>query len=214
MIKTPRPKKVIPLDIPPKIEGVDAWLVFGLDLSLSRTGWATMQIRNNGPKTSMEFLGAGSIKPELASTPIWTRSVLIGKGLLTVLCSSEVRGLLAQGAGCIFSFETPTPYNDFLTSLSRVVHAVLFTENSLFMHARSFPYLLSVNASTLRSLMGLIQRGAKNKKENIVKAYEFMDKSRFPGLDTDSCDAVLLSIVGGYVASILLGHSDEVPPTS
>jgi hypothetical protein len=54
--------------------------------------------------------------------------------------------------------------------------------------------------------------GAKNKVENIAKAYTFLDKERYPNLDSDSCDGVLMAMMARHVASILLGFREEVPP--
>jgi hypothetical protein len=70
--------------------------------------------------------------------------------------------------------------------------------------------ILMTNAATLRSLMGLYRKG-NNKGENIARAYDFIDKEAYPQLDSDACDAVLLSMVARHVASILLGFPDTVP---
>ena len=72
-------------------------------------------------------------------------------------------------------------------------------------------YTLLVNASTLRNMMHLTQRGVKNKKENIARAYDFLKKDEFPEVDSDACDAVLLAMVGRYVCSIFTGFPNEVP---
>jgi hypothetical protein len=105
--------------------------------------------------------------------------------------------------------ETPTPMNDFLTSLNRVVTSVLFSETSI-LHKYKV-WTLSVNASTLRSAMGLIQRGAGNKKENIERAFSFIPLIEYPGLDSDSCDGVLLTQMGIYAALILQEKIESVP---
>jgi len=59
--------------------------------------------------------------------------------------------------------------------------------------------------------MHLTQRGPKNKGENILRAFDFIDKAKFPELDSDACDAVLMAMVGRHVCSILLGYPEEVP---
>ena len=59
--------------------------------------------------------------------------------------------------------------------------------------------------------MRLTQRGPKNKRENIIRAFDFIDKAKFPELDSDACDAVLMAMVGRHVCSVLLGHPEEVP---
>jgi hypothetical protein len=116
--------------------------------------------------------------------------------------------------------EQPTPQNDFLVALNRVLHITLLEE------IRNFPafvtgglpfefaevQVLHTNPRTLRSLMGLTKTGNKNKVENQVKAHEFLDDPKaFPQLDTDACDAVLLAMMGRFTASILLGLEAEVP---
>jgi len=205
----PKDKQPATLSIPPPIQGTDHWLVFGLDLSLSRTGWAVLHVKKDGDKTQAKFLRAGSVKPETANAPVWVRSVLVSRGLVKILLSSEVEALLDHGAGVIFAFEAATPRNDFLTSISRVAHSVLFAAESRF--ASGPVRILSVNANTLRSLMHLTKRGAKNKSENILRAFDFIDKTEFPELDGDACDAVLMAMVGRHACSVLLGHSEEVP---
>ncbi|RZU41103.1 hypothetical protein BDD14_2599 [Edaphobacter modestus] len=67
------------------------------------------------------------------------------------------------------------------------------------------------NASTLRSLMGLTKKGASNKVENVEKAYSYLDQGKYPNLDTDACDAVLMAMMARYSAAILLGHPEGVP---
>jgi Asp-tRNA(Asn)/Glu-tRNA(Gln) amidotransferase B subunit len=59
--------------------------------------------------------------------------------------------------------------------------------------------------------MNLTKTGAKNKGENIARAYEYLDKTAYPKLDTDACDAVLLSMMARHTCSILMGFPDEVP---
>jgi hypothetical protein len=59
--------------------------------------------------------------------------------------------------------------------------------------------------------MGLSKTGRKNKAENILRAYDFIDREKFPRLDPDSCDAVLLAMMGRYTASLLLERGREVP---
>jgi hypothetical protein len=155
----------------------------------------------------------GSAKPDKiedehhSRTTLWIRSKLIAMFLREFL-------KLTQGdkrTGLIISMEYPTPTNDFLVALNRIIHVVLFDDKSLeskFGEVR----ILTTNASTLRSLMGLKQRGAKNKQENILKAYEYVDNQTYPELDSDACDAVLMAVMGRYAATIMLGKSDQIPP--
>ncbi len=219
-----RPKKPVPIEIPPWMRDVDAWLVVGLDPSLSRTGYALSLIKQDSEptKTAIEWLAVGSVKPDSAANPIWVRGKamalylqqVIGKWADNAICPlhfSDAGGapLLKKRVGLLVSLEFPTPMNDFLVALNRIIHLVFFEGD---FHKRfAAVRVLSTNAATLRSLMGLTMRGAKNKKENILRAYSFVDRATWPSLDTDSCDAVLLSIMGHYAATIMLGLGDNVP---
>lgn len=206
-----KPKKVVPLQIPPLVSQT-RWIVVGLDLSLSRTGWSVMMVERHPDtpdSTVAHFLRVGSIKPDNASDPIWVRSSLIGRGLMQIIMTPDIQEWFALGAGLILAFEAPTPRNDFLTSLNRIVHSVFFAEHSPFTNVPL--RILSVNASTLRSVMGLTKTGPKNKSENITRAYDFVQREQFPQLDSDSCDAVLLGMMGRHTASIMLGCAGELP---
>lgn len=199
---------------------VDQWLVFGLDPSLSRTGYALMHVYPTCYEagdsfvscTGMKWLSVGSVKPEETSNPEWLRSKGIALYLREHLEEVADR-VLASGCknlGLIISTEFPTPMNDWLVPLNRIMHVVFF-ETELWQKFATVR-VLTTNASTLRSVMNLTQRGASNKKENIARAYEYIDINKFPSLDTDSCDAVLLAIMAEYASSIFLGNSSEVPP--
>jgi hypothetical protein len=115
----------------------------------------------------------------------------------------------AANLGLIISMEYPTPMNDFLVALNRIIHLVFF-ETDLWKKFATVR-VLTTNAATLRSLMNLTKKGAKNKAENIDRAYEYIDKAAYPKLDTDACDAVLLSMMARHTAAIFLGHPEEVP---
>lgn len=215
MPRVKKEKKPIELRIPAPNSAITSWVVFGLDPSVSRTGFAIKGVYKNadGPIIS-EWLSIGSAKPDKieddtrdSRTTLWIRSkeiALFLREFLKLVPSNKSTGL-------IISMEYPTPQNDFLVALNRILHVIFFEDGTL---ADKFGEIriLTTNASTLRSLMGLKQRGAKNKAENIEKAYTFCDKQTYPELDTDSCDAVLMAMMGQYTASIMLGKHDEVPP--
>ena len=212
---------------------MDQWLVFGLDLSLSRTGWSALHVKKTSDQTEAKFLKIGSIKPESTKAPVWVRSKLIAKGLMDTLLTPAVRKILnTPNTGVLFVFEASTPKNDFLNGISQVVRSEFFTDHALVSYMENTPdkgdmhtcnspeccsvdakyiYTLLVNASTLRNMMHLTQRGVKNKKENIARAYDFLKKDEFPEVDSDACDAVLLAMVGRYVCSIFTGFPNEVP---
>lgn len=219
---TAKVKKVIPLAIPPKIDDVDAWLVVGLDPSMSRTGYAlSVIVPQLCPDVAQpilvptkHWLDVGSVKPADAGEPIWIR----GKAMALYLQDTIRKALMLAGrhhpgvvlrVGLIISMEYPTPMNDFLVALNRIIHLVFF-EGDLYRQFAAVR-ILTVNAATMRSLMNLKMRGAANKKENILRAYEYIPRNHWPSLDTDSCDATLFTIIGEYTASIMLGYPESVP---
>jgi len=203
--------KVIPLDIPAKMDDVDSWLVVGLDPSLSRTGYAIMVVHSKAtePLPVALWQDVGSVKPSEAKEPIWVR----GKAMALHLRETIAKAFTLIGSptrmGLIISMEYPTPMNDFLVALNRIIHLVFF-EGDFYKQFAAIR-VLTVNAATMRSLMNLKMRGASNKKENILRAYEYINKSRWPSLDTDSCDAVLHAVIAKHVAAIMLGFPDSVP---
>jgi len=240
--------KPVLLVYPTPLQGIGQWLVYGLDPSMSRTGYALMRVtlpedplkcmpcqhpgclshashpcegcgRLGGLyPTQAEWVEVGSVKAERASDPIWIRGKGMALHLKEVLVSRgpglhRQMGLpdgLPEPTGLLISMEFPTPMNDFLVALNRIIHLVFF-ENSQVTDRFKTARVLATNAATLRSVMGLSRTGRKNKAENILRAYDFIDKSRFPRLDPDSCDAVLLAMMGRYTASILLDRGREVP---
>jgi len=240
--------KPVLLVYPTPLQGIGQWLVYGLDPSMSRTGYALMRVtlpedplkcmpcqhpgclsHASHPcegcgslgglyPTQAEWVEVGSVKAERASDPIWIRGKGMALHLKEVLVSRgpglhRQMGLpdgLPEPTGLLISMEFPTPMNDFLVALNRIIHLVFF-ENSQVTDRFKTARVLATNAATLRSVMGLSRTGRKNKAENILRAYDFIDKSRFPRLDPDSCDAVLLAMMGRYTASILLDRGREVP---
>lgn len=204
-MRTPRPRKEVPLEIPPKMEGIDSWLVVGIDPSLSRTGYAIMYVHSAAAGQRL-WQDVGSIKPSDAGDPIWVRGKAMALYLRETISRAYALISKPEKTGLLISMEYPTPMNDFLVALNRIIHLVFFDGDfyKQFANIR----ILTTNASTLRSMMGLTMRGSKNKKENILKAYEFIPRSIWPSLDTDSCDAVLLAMMGQYASSVMLGIQD------
>lgn len=211
--RAPKVEKPIELTLPPHAEGIDRWVIFGLDPSLSRTGFAVMHITKGEDRSAAKWLEVGSMKPEDSSDPVWVRSKSTALALRDKLASVIEQHLKDEDfsrTGLIISFEAPTPNNDFLTSISRILHLILFDEGSpTSLFART--HVQMTNAATLRRLMGLVQRGNSNKKENVARAYTFLDQGSYPNLDTDACDAVLMSMMARYSAAILMGFSHTIP---
>jgi hypothetical protein len=212
--------KEIPLQIPGPIQEIKEWVILGLDPSLSRTGYSLMRVVPAEVKgTVASWVGAGSIKPDAIEnmspqTTIWIRCKLIALYLRKIFENQIVKwqtdGVDTKKIGLIVALEAPPPQNDYLASIHRAIHTTLF-EGSFLADNFGQIYILYVNASTLRSLMKLTQRGPKNKAENIARAYDFISKEVYPELDPDSCDAVLVAMVARHVASVVMGSPSEVP---
>ena len=218
--KEPKP---IQLKIPPKVEGIDRWIVFGLDPSLSRTGYSMMLVEPDENGTHAKWLAVGSVKPDNSSDPVWVRSkaiALAARERLESYVNSETAADpdCLKHTGLIISFEAPTPGNDWLSTISRILHLVFFESANTDCYPEggvcsefAKVHVQMTNAATLRRLMGLTERGRANKKENIALAYTFLNKESYQNLDSDACDAVLMAMMAKYSASILLGFPDSVP---
>lgn len=214
------PKAPIVLNIPPAMTDVSHWLIMGLDPSLSCTGFAFMHVTPNSQSTSeAEWLDVGSCKPEETKNPVWLRAKLMASFLKQKLeevslplCNDWLTHMddAQRTLGLMVVMEAPTPTDDFLNRVNAVFHEHLFSDGELFRRFRHIR-ILTINASTLRSLMGLYTKG-NNKGENIKRAYDFLDKTLYPNLDGDACDAVMLTMVARSASSVFLGMPDEVQP--
>lgn len=211
--RAPKPKPPVELAIPEPVPGISKWLVLGLDPSLSRTGYSLMLVERDGEGTKAKWLEVGSLKPDDTGDLAWVRSRAISlalRGILNKTIRDHELQYDAAHTGLIISYEQPTPGNDFLSTINRILNLTFFemeSEVHMFAQVR----VQSTNAATLRSLMGLTQKGAKNKKENVSKAYTFLDQGRYPNLDSDACDSILMSMMARYSAAILMGRPQNVP---
>jgi hypothetical protein len=229
-------KEPTPLLVPQPDTHIKRWIVVGLDPSMSRTGFTLLDVRpalahtpEEGPYTDAIWLAAGSIKPEFQEADLHSRNTIWIRGKAIATYLREVVKSVAPPkknpndlhicnlpeccrpeVGLIISMEFPTPRNDYLVALNRIIHLIFFEDGELTELFGDIRFLIT-NASTLRSLMGLTQKGSKNKVENILKAYEFIDKSRYPQLDSDACDAVLLAMMARHAASVMMGITSEIP---
>jgi len=237
MPRAAKVKELTPLLFPDPNSRIKRWVILGLDPSVSRTGFALLDVRpalahtpEEGPYTDARWLAAGSAKPDKidddlldARTTVWIRAKAVALYLREVIKSvapprksnDERYGDFDQApaksdVGLIISMEYPTPRNDYLWTMNRIINLVLFDDSEVAAAFGEVRIMLT-NPSTLRSLNGLTQKGNQNKGENILKAYEFIDQKRFPQLDSDACDAVLLCMMGRHAASIMLGTKEEVP---
>lgn len=174
------------------------WIILGLDPSLSSTGFALLLVDTD--KNS--WYEVGSVAPASTHELSWIRAKAMGVHITTLLRGAEVQEFLARGpAGLMLSYEAPTPGNDFLATASICVRLTIRDdEEAMGMFTEHWE--LMTNAMTMRSIMGLTQKGSKNKKENQAKAWEFMPELEFPNLDTDACDGALFAVLGLWVARL------------
>lgn len=183
-------------------EKMDRWVVLGLDPSLSRTGVAILSVDATGESV---FHHVGSLAPTNSAVESWLRSKAVGKYLADTLLPLPIPG---EKTGLIISLEAPTVGNDYLITVSNIIKAVLFSSPKIHEYARII--FTHINAATLRSVMSLTKKG-DNKDENIAKAYTFVDQMTYMGMDSDACDAVLMSMMGRWVISLLQGRPELVP---
>src|SRR5271167_2199242 len=92
MPRAAKAKEPIPLSIPPADTAISRWIVLGLDPSMSRTGFALMDVRlkfphspeDIGERSDAIWLAAGSVKPDKiedasgdARSTVWIRAKAI-----------------------------------------------------------------------------------------------------------------------------------------
>jgi hypothetical protein len=237
MPRAAKAKEPIPVSPPQPNLCIKRWIVLGLDPSMSRTGFALLDVRpalaytpEEGPYANSVWLAAGSVKPDKIDDPtidaratVWIRAKAIATYIREMVKQVSPPKKYADNphgdfepapfksdVGLIICMEYPTPQNDYLWSVNRIINLIMFEDGeiaSAFGEVR----ILLVNASTNRSVMGLTQRGNTNKGENIIKAYEFVDKTKYPELDVESCDGVLMAMWGRHAASIMLGITGDIP---
>lgn len=224
--------KPIEVNVPAPAEGIDRWIVFGLDPSLSRTGYAIMLVEKGDDRSKASWLAVGSFSPENSSDPAWIRSKSVALATRHLLQDTmaahfdlqrdpanpmafapDVAAYLER-TGLIVSMEAPTPGNDFLNTISIILRLIMFEKQGgqdILLDSFGKVHVEFTNAATLRRLMGLVQRGASNKKENVQRAYTFLDQGSYPALDTDACDGVLMAMMARYAAAIYLGFPHTIP---
>jgi hypothetical protein len=188
---------------------ITKWVVVGLDLSLSRTGYAVLTINDGEAKWEQ----VGSYQPKNSKDEAWARATAIGS-LIRGLVEDHVPQDRPEGWGLLVSIEFPDPNNSYLMSLNGIVQAVLWSSGgTLPLQEFMETYRLAINASTMHSVLRLNIKGqAADKDVNIALAYNFIDKKEFPNLDSDSCDAVLLAMMGRHAVMALNGKEALVPP--
>lgn len=190
------------------------WVVVGIDLSLSRTGYAVLHLEGGVARWGE----VGSIKPKDTSDETWARGTAIAAVLrqrvesLAVEVSHHNEAHPDDLTGIILAVEFPDPENSYLMALNGIVQAVLWSSGELGAIQQDVPlYRLSINAMTLRATLRLNTKVTGDKDVNLAMAYEYIPKNSYPNLDSDSCDAVLLAMMGRHAGMILSGHRDLVP---
>ena len=178
---------------------VNEWVIVGIDPSLSRTGLALMTNTTEGPDWKL----IKSLKPAESSYPVWVRSVMMADFI-----SSAILAHSDADKGLIIVLEAPTPKNDWLNIVNKIIQSkVLPSVTGEFKSV----CVMHVNAMTLRSCLGLTATG-NNKHENIQKSHEYASAAEFPGIDSDACDAVLLSQFGRHASDLFLGQDIKTMP--
>ena len=197
MARVAKPKPTVQdrIKVPEKRNEV-AWTIVGIDPSLSRTGLAILDNTVDGPT----WTAIKSLKPDDPKAPSWIRSVMMANYITQSVLENE-----ALNKGLMIVMEAPTPGNDYLATINKIIHAMVLPEiRDVSDYAKIC--VMHVNAMTMRSCLGLTAKG-NNKHENIKKSHDFADPAVFPGIDSDACDAVLLAQFGRYVSDVFLGKS-------
>lgn len=194
----PRVKKVKPtleeLIKLPSPHSIREWVVVGIDPSLSRTGLCLLH--NFCDNWEWDYIA--SLKPFDSAYPAWIRAVMMGNYILTAIKKLEGQN---RSRGLVITLEAPTPMNDHLNIVNKILHTIIIPGLSSYFKE---VYIQHVNAMTLRSCFGLKATG-NNKYENIQKAQEFAPAIVYPGIDSDSCDAILLAQFGRFTSDFFLG---------
>lgn len=204
-----QPKKVVELQFPRL--PIKNWIILGLDLSLSRTGYAVLRLDDGVAR----WVEVGSFSPRDSSDETWARALAIGtlvRGVVDRLVTeAEATGGLT---GIILSVEFPDPKNSYLMALNGVIQAALWSSGpESTLQERCPIFRFAINAMTLRSVLRLNKTVEGNKDVNIAMAYTYIDEKEFPNLDSDNCDAVLLAVMARHGAMVLGGREAEVPAT-
>ena len=185
---------------------IQNWAILGLDLSLSRTGFAALLLEG-GVRT---WSDVGSYTITEPGIDTWARAQAYAIGIGMEL-ESLWKACTTRGGtwGLLIAMEWPDPENSYLMGLNQVIQTSLWNPSIPYYQAFSELRRMSVNAMTLKSVMELPQ--GSTKKDNQAQAQTFLPKSAYPNLDTDACDAVLLCQFASWGVSMLQGHFDTVP---
>ena len=210
-----KPKKVAP-ELQYARLPIRHWTVIGMDLSLSRTGFAVLHVENGEAR----WAEIGSIAPKTTEDETWARAAAIAIQLKEHVQTAALNIRIWNRAhaaddqwGLIVAMEFPDPNNSYLMSLNGVAQAVLWSSGEHGSSQEWAPiYRLAINASTLRATLRLNIKGLEaSKNVNMDMARTFLETGTYPALDTDSCDAVLLAMMGRHAVMVLTGRENMVP---
>lgn len=200
-IKKELPKPTLPKLPPPAY--TKPWIILGLDPSLSSTGFTLVTEEGS-------WYRIGSIRPENRDEQPWIRATAMGSYIVDLL-KEYLCSLQGSPHNLLMVYEAPTVGNDYLIISSNLVRSTIRSDkviNSLIPYNQE----LMVNAATMRNIMGLTTKG-NNKGENKEKAWEFISKEKYPGLDSDACDGVLFAQIGLWTITLMKEglDTDKVP---
>ena len=186
-----------------------AWTILGLDLSLTRTGFATLHCE--GGVASWEDIGSLTPRDPKGSSgkqESWVRASALG---IAIRARATQLMIDRPSTPLIIAIEFPDPNNSYLMGLNQVIQTILWAADDAggIGGPSGLLYRLAVNASTLRAALRL--GGTTDKGNNLDLAYGYVPKDRYPALDSDSCDAVLLAMMGRYAVQVFQGEEDLVP---
>lgn len=204
---TPSPRKEVAIRTDGRTE-IQNWAILGLDLSLSRTGYATL-LTQGSAETWVEI---GSYTPgdESKGEDTWARAQAYALGIGAEIERIHARCTAMGGSwGLLIVMETPDPENSYLMGLNQVIQTNLWNPIIPFYSFFSELRRMFVNAQSLRSIMGLPQ--GSTKADNQKKAWSFLPSGRFQRMDTDACDAVLLVRFAAWGIAMLQGRPEQVP---
>lgn len=195
-VRTPAPslkEKEMPMGLPQdRLPGVTRWVILGVDGSLSSTGFSTMLVGPDG----QSWHGIGSVSPGTRDEHPWIRSKAMGLHVCSVLRSKEVVDFCQEApTGLLLSYEAPTVGADALQIANMGLRMALRSD-IIVMGQFSEHWELMTNAATMRTIMGLVEKGSQNKKENKAKAWTYVGEKEFPNMDNDSCDATIFTMLG------------------
>lgn len=187
---------------------IQNWAILALDLSLSRTGYAVLFMEDGHAEWG--HIGSFAMDDASAKLDTWARAQAYAMGVGMVMESMWAKCTQSGKAwGMAVVMEYPDPENSYLMGVNQIMQASLWSPSVPFYSDFTAVYRMFVNASTLRSCMGLT--GGTNKVENHRIAQTFLPEGKFANLDSDACDAVLAAMYCSWGIHLLQGRTKGVP---